>query len=803
VSDRGELDVAQRRLAAIVHAQREIAECGADLEAALLMVVERTCALTEADASFLYFLDGDELVIRATSNEQKIPLGARVALDASLSGLAVRTGAAQLTGDAKADSRVAGPWRDGPTRSVVLVPLASAGGEVPAVLGIMRERRNAFDDQTVDTGRLMAEFAAVALRNAADARQRQRLLEALGASEERFRSAIESSPIGFALCTPDDRYVVVNDTYCRIVGRTRDELERMTWRDLTHEVDLEAEVVPTEQLIAGLIPHLELEKRFHRGDGEIIWVRTFFSMVRAADGSAAYGLAQVQDITEHRLLEQSVRERERLFRSVFEQSLLANMLHDDDGTIVDANERAAELAGIPREQLIGRRFSDFAAEPGALDERWRTMIAEGFVEAEADIRGPAGHRRIIFSARANVQPGRHLVTIQDVTEQRRLEERLRESQKLEAIGRLAGGVAHDFNNMLTTISGYAQLLLAQLGLQDDLHGFARQIEEASQRAAGLTRQLLAFSRQQVLQPEVLDLNAVVERMRHVVVRMIGDDIGLETDLAPDAAHVVADEGQLEQVVVNVAINAREAMPHGGRLRIETATVELGDGDEQGVPAGRYTTLTITDSGVGMDAEQLERLFDPFYSTKSVAGVGLGLATVYGIVTQSGGHITVSSEAGRGSRFCIYLPASEDQAPRPTVPQHEPAEAFAASGTVLLVEDEPAVRSVVAEMLEGSGYTVLAAGDGSEALALSAAHEGDIDLLVTDVVMPGMSGQEVARRIAAERPSTRTLFVSGYNVDAIQQQGVLAPGAGFLEKPFTAADLAHKARELLDSAGVVG
>jgi PAS domain S-box-containing protein len=803
VSDRGELGLARRRLAAIVHAQREIAECGADLDEALQMVVARTCALTDADASFLYFLDGDELVIRATSNEQKVPLGDRQPLDASLSGLALRTGAAQATGDSMADSRVAVHWRDGLQRSLVLVPLASADGDVPAVLAIMRERRDAFDDQIVDTVRLMAEFAAIALRNAADGRQRQRLLDALGASEERFRNAIQSSPIGFALCTPDDRYLVVNDAYCRIVGRTREELERMTWRELTHEVDLEAEEIPAEQLVAGMVPHLELEKRLQRGDGQIIWVRVFISMVRADDGSAAYGLAQVQDITEQRLLEQSVRERERLFRSVFEQSLLGNLLHDDDGAIVDANERAAELVGIPREQLIGNRFADFAAEPGALDEHWRTMVTEGFTEAEVDIRGPAGSRRIIFSARANVQPGRHLVTVQDVTEQRRLEERLRESQKLEAIGRLAGGIAHDFNNMLTTISGYAQLLLTQLGARDDQREFARQIDQASQRATALTRQLLAFSRQQVLQPEVLDLNAVVERMSDVVGRLIGDSIRLETDLAPDAAHVVADEGKLEQVVVNVAANARDAMPHGGHLRIETATVELADGEEQGVPAGRYTTLTITDSGVGMDAEQLERLFDPFYSTKSVAGVGLGLATVYGIVTQSGGHITVSSEAGRGARFRIYLPASEQHALRPVAPEHVSPEALAGSRTVLLVEDEPAVRSVVAEMLEGSGYAVLTAGDGREALALSAAHDGEIDLLVTDVVMPGMSGQEVARRIVAERPSTRTLFVSGYNVDAIQQHGVLAPGAGFLEKPFSAADLAQKAREVLDGAGVMG
>jgi CheY-like chemotaxis protein len=382
-----------------------------------------------------------------------------------------------------------------------------------------------------------------------------------------------------------------------------------------------------------------------------------------------------------------------------------------------------------------------------------------------------------------------------VTEQRRLEERVRQGQKLEAVGRLAGGVAHDFNNMLTAISGYTDLLLARADGDETLRGYARQIEQASQRAAGLTRQLLAFSRRQVLQPRVVDLNAVVEGTRDMITRLIGEHVRLETSLDPAAAPVLADVGQLEQVVVNLAVNARDAMPGGGSLLVETATVELA-ASEDGVPAGRYTTLTMTDTGVGMDGEQLERLFEPFYSTKGEAGVGLGLATVYGIVNQSGGHISVTSEPGKGARFRILLPASEAEATVPA-PQPEEAPTEAADATVLLVEDEPAVRAVVSEMLAGGGYHVIAAIDGSEALQLASTHDGPIHLLVTDVVMPGMSGQEVARRIAEERPQTRTLFVSGYNESAIAQHGVLAPGTAFLEKPFSAAELVRKAREVLD------
>jgi PAS domain S-box-containing protein len=788
---------ATRRLSAIVRAQREIAEHEGTLDLALQTVVDTAQALTEADAGFVFFLEGDELVVHATSDPERVLVGNRIAADASLAGTTLRTGAVQTSGDTRGDQRIATGWRtDGIARSVVLVPLAG----VPAVLGVLRERTNAFADDAVETVRLMAEFASVALRNAADAEERQGLVAALAAGEERFRNAIESSPIGFALCTPEDEYLVVNEAYCKIVGRTRDELEGLTWRDFTHPDDLDAEVTASTRLVEGSLPHVELERRMIRGDGSTVWVRKHISMVRREDGGPAYGLAQVQDVTEQRLLARSAQEREQLFRAVFEQSLVATLLFDDTGRIVDANGQSLALLGPERSDLIGKRFFDFPVDPSVLDPHWEQLLRRGATQGETDVVGAGGSvRTIIFSARANVQPGRHLSTMIDVTEQRRLEERLRQGQKLEAIGRLAGGVAHDFNNMLTAISAYAELLLAGLEPGSPLHGHAGQIEQAAQRASGLTRQLLAFSRRQVLQPEVLDLNAIVEAMRDMVTRLIGEHVRLETALDPDAAHVVADEGQLEQVIVNLAVNARDAMPRGGTLRFETGTVDLEDGDEGEIPAGRYTTLTITDSGVGMGSDQLERLFEPFYSTKEQAGVGLGLATVYGIVSQSGGLVTVSSEPGHGSRFRIFLPASSERAERPQAPPPRPA-ATDGSGTILLVEDEPAVRAVVAEMLKQGGYAVLAAADGAEALRLAAGRAETIDLLVTDVVMPGMSGQEVARRIADDRPAIRTLFVSGYNEEAVSQHGVLAPGTAFLEKPFTAAELTEKTRELLDPEG---
>jgi two-component system cell cycle sensor histidine kinase/response regulator CckA len=794
------LDGSRRRLAAIVHAQREIAELEADLDGALQAVVDRTQALTGADAAYIYFQEGEELVIHATSDASAIPVGDRVPMDGSLSGLALRTGAAQNTADTHADNRVADQWRSA-SRSAVLVPLSRQKGGVPAVLGVLREARDAFDDEAIETTRLMAEFAAVALRNASDAQQRQHLLDAVAEGEVRFRNAIESSPIGFALCTPDDRYIVVNDSYCRIVGRTRDELQPLSWRDLTHPDDLVKEESQAVRLVAGAVPHLELEKRLVHRDGEVIWIRMHVSMVRDENDEPLYSLAQVQDITEHRRLEIAVRERERLFRGVFEQSLLAKLLVDTDGRISDANDRAVALAGIPRSDLIGRNFSAFSAEKGALEQSWQQMLDDGWAEGEAAIVTAAGRRQVIFSARADVQPGLHLVGVQDVTEQRRLEERVRQGQKLEAIGRLAGGVAHDFNNMLTAISGYAHLLLARPDLDGDVKHHVEQIDQASQRAAGLTRQLLAFSRRQVLQPSVLDVNDVIERMRDMVTRLIGEHVRLELHLDETVAPVLADEGQLEQVVINLAVNARDAMPQGGVLSVETGNAAITEGSESPVPAGVYTVLTIADSGVGMTSDQLERLFEPFYSTKAEAGVGLGLATVHGIVHQSGGHITVTSEHGRGSRFRIWLPAEHEATPPRVEAVEEAPPPVAETGTVLLVEDEPAVRAVIAEMLEGSGYAVISAADGAEALRLSGDFDGKIDLLVTDVVMPGMSGQEVARRIARDRPATRTLFVSGYNEEAIQQHGVLAHGAAFLEKPFSSAELARKAREALDGAAL--
>ena len=796
---------ATRRLSALVAAQREVAELELDLDAALAHVAGKTQELTGADGAAIYVREGDSFVpvVAVGNGRDLLPVPAQ----ASLAGTCASGGVPVVSGDIHTDPRTAEVMRDHVgVRSVVMVPMAPDTAPY-ALIAVVYERPAAFDDVAVETARVMAEFAAAALRNAREHRTNQSLVAALAESEQRFRSAIDSSPIGFALCTTDDRYLLVNDAFCRIAGRTREELELLTWRDLTHPDDLATDRELAERVLSGAIPHYQTEKRFVRPDGAAVWVRMSLSLIRGEDGKPSFGVAQIQDITEPRLLEQSLRERERLFRAVFDQSLVGKILFDDAHRVVDANEAACDLTGLTRRELIGRSIDDFAPPDAPFDEVWEQLEREGVVAGETPVVRPDGAVRIvIFSGRRDVQPGLHLTIVQDMTEQRELEERLRQGQKMEAVGRLAGGIAHDFNNMLTAIGGYAQLLIAGTEPGSGERRHAELIAGAADRAAALTRQLLAFSRRQVLQPAALDPNEVIRHTRELVTRLIGEDVRLETRLLESTEPVFADVGQLEQVIVNLAVNARDAMPQGGLLTIETDTINVDPEQAREAVAtpGRYTRLTISDTGVGMDAETLERLFEPFYSTKGDNGTGLGLATVYGIVRQSGGFVTVESEPGRGSSFRILLPATA----RPATLVEGPSEPEACDGaapageTILLVEDEEIVRAIVTEMLEERGYVVLAARDGADAVATAAAHEGGIDLLVSDVVMPGMSGQEVAARIAEARPDVRTLFVSGYSEAAVRGQGVLAPGTSFLEKPFSAEDLARKVRETLDGSVVL-
>jgi two-component system, cell cycle sensor histidine kinase and response regulator CckA len=383
---------------------------------------------------------------------------------------------------------------------------------------------------------------------------------------------------------------------------------------------------------------------------------------------------------------------------------------------------------------------------------------------------------------------------------RRSEEQLRQSQKIEAVGRLAAGVAHDFNNFLTAITGHSELLLRQLGAGDPLRKHAEQIEKVAYLAAVLTRQLLSFSRNQVIEPRVLELNAVISNVEKMLCQLIGDDIEFCASLDPAAGHIKADAGQIEQVVMNLAVNARDAMPNGGKLAVTTASVTVDKNHLKNFPglcAGDYVVITIADTGTGMSEEVKAHLFEPFFTTKPLGkGTGLGLATCFGIVKQNNGHINVQSELGKGATFKIYFPQLPLMLESSPVPIRPPA-AAGGDETVLLVEDEPAVREFAVATLREKGYAVVEAVNGEEGLRLARQHDGKIDLVLTDVVMPIMGGKEMADALRASHPDTKILFTSGYTDDALVQHGVLRPDIRFLQKPYMTATLTRKVREVLD------
>jgi signal transduction histidine kinase len=383
---------------------------------------------------------------------------------------------------------------------------------------------------------------------------------------------------------------------------------------------------------------------------------------------------------------------------------------------------------------------------------------------------------------------------------RHSEEQLRQSQKLEAVGRLAGGIAHDFNNLLSVILSYSELLLRGSRPGHSIRVELEEIKKAGQRAADLTRQLLAFSRQQVLDLKVLDLNELVTGISTMLTRVLGEDIELKTEAAPGLGKVRADPGQIEQVIMNLAVNARDAMPTGGRLTIETADVLVDEGharEHPGVSPGEHVMIAVSDTGSGMDESTRSRVFEPFFTTKERGkGTGLGLSTVFGIVRQSGGHIGLHSELGRGTRFTIYLPRVEDSVE--TISSIPPAVEARGTETILLVEDEEQVRNVTAGILRSAGYCLLEAARPKEAIALCEGHPAEIHMLLTDVVMPEMNGRQLATRVTLLRPAIKVLFMSGYTDDAILRHGILDSGVAFLQKPLTPTGLTRKVREVLDS-----
>ena len=517
---------------------------------------------------------------------------------------------------------------------------------------------------------------------------------------------------------------------------------------------------------------------------------------------------QVAMAIERKRTEEQLHESERKYRLLFETNPEPMFVYDFETLrIMAVNEAAITRYGYSEAEFLALTIRDIrpVEEQGRLNQELARRSDEGGVSKGVRHRAKDGRLfEVDLVARPLEFAGRRarLVLARDVTAQRHLEDQLRQSQKMEAVGQLAGGIAHDFNNLLTAILGSTQLLLQATPPGDVRREDVEEIRNAGLRAAELTRQLLAFSRRQVLAPKVLELNAVVANMDRMLRRLIGEDVELATALHAEVGAVNADPGQLEQVLLNLVVNARDAMPGGGRVLIETSCVLLRDElveRRHRLPPGDYVCLAVTDSGMGMDEATQAHLFEPFFTTKEVGkGTGLGLATVYGIVKQSGGYIWVYSEPERGTTVKVYLPRVRGAA-EPPLPAPEPPALRGGHETVLLVEDAAPVRTLARRSLEARDYRVLDAADGPSAIELSRGHGGVIDVLVTDVVMPGMSGRELAERLAPTRPEMKVLYTSGYTDDAMVRQGVLSAGVAFLQKPFVPDTLARKVRDVLDGA----
>jgi PAS domain S-box-containing protein len=510
-----------------------------------------------------------------------------------------------------------------------------------------------------------------------------------------------------------------------------------------------------------------------------------------------------------RAAQEGLRRSEMNFRSLVTNAPYGICRCDSTGQLLDVNPALLAMLGYSfAPDLVGQHLGGLYLDT----HQWFELAdylrsAAAFNGLIAEWKRKDGIGTVVRVSGRTVSDGETGTAFElfaeDVTERRALEQQLRQSQKMEAVGRLAGGIAHDFNNLLMVISGYSEFLLDRVGPDPALRGPTQEIAVAAQRASSLTRQLLAFSRKQMMAPKVLDLNEVVTENLKMLTRVIGEDIDLVMIPEATLGAVRADAGQIDEVIMNLAVNARDAMPSGGKLTIETSNVSL---DEEysrfhaPLRPGDYVMLTISDTGMGMDSETQSHIFEPFFTTKGLKGTGLGLSTVYGIVKQSGGYIWVYSESGKGTTFKIYLPRVSERAESHAVVSSVESAAVTEPGTetLLLVEDETNLRYLARQFLEKQGYRVIEAADGAVAMQIAVAHEGVIHLLLTDVIMPGMNGRELAQRISEIRPNTKVLYMSGYTENVIGHNGTLDAGVRLLQKPFTLRELKNKVREVLDS-----
>ena len=704
-------------------------------------------------------------------------------------------------------------------RSFIMVPLFSKD-EVIGVLSVRSSRPNAYTETDLRLIERIGHQIAGAIANAQLFADRKRAEEALRESEERYRTILVNIEDGYYETNLRGDLTFFNDSLCRMLGYSKDEMMGMSNKQYTDEENRKKLYAAFNQVYRTGKPVKGFDWQVFTKDGRKIFGEVSVSLLKDSKGEPIGFRGIARDITERKQTEEELRTEKQRFEMLLENAPFGMILIDKAGNFKYVNSKFIDLFGYALNDIPKGREWFRKAYP---DPDYRHHVIETWIH-DSNITEPGENVPRIFTATCKdgtkktirfitVQLGRgeYLMSCEDITlvqraeeEKAALAEQLRQSQKMEAIGRLAGGIAHDFNNLLTVIRGYSQLSLLGLNENEKLRGNLEEIQKATQRASDLTHHLLAFSRRQIMEMKIIDLNALLRDLDKMLHRVIGEDIKLTYLLADEIGKVRVDPGQIEQVILNLAVNARDAMPSGGKLTIETSNAELDEAYAHthiGSKPGHYVMISVSDTGMGMKPEVRERAFEPFFTTKEKGkGTGLGLSTCYGIVKQSGGNIWAYSEPGRGTTFKIYLPWME-ALPKETKDKADLAEMLKGSETILAVEDEIEVRKLVAQILMGQGYTVIEASNGEQAMKAARENSGRrIHLLLTDVVMPGMSGRELAEALGLLHPNMRVLYMSGYTDNAIVHHGVLEEGVNYIQKPFTLDALARKVREVLDQRG---
>ena len=647
-----------------------------------------------------------------------------------------------------------------------------------------------------------------------DVTGRKQAEEALRAQHDLLRALIDNMPDLIYVKDDESRFVLANRALAQLMGaKNPEDLLGKTDFDYFPKELATAYYSDEQAILQTGLPLLNQEERSVDAEGNAKWLSTSKVPLRDRQGEVLGIIGIGRDITVGRQAEQALRQSETSFRSVVEGAPYGIFRASVDGRFLRVNSALQEMLGYRSStDLLDANLGDHVFRNRADFHHLVELLGsvDEFKDVEMEWKRKDDSPITVLCSGRRAEGGDENSTynevfVEDITERRVLERQLRMAAKMEAVGRLSGGIAHDFNNLLGVIIGYSQMLARKMERDNPLHEYIEEIEKAGQRATSLTRQLLAFSRQQILTPKVLNLNELVSDMVKMLPRLIGEDIAISTKLEPAIGNVKADQGQIEQVVMNLAVNARDAMPSGGRLTIGTADVvmdEMYARQHPGAKPGKYVILSVADSGVGMNSETLLHIFEPFFTTKEVGkGTGLGLATVYGIMKQSGGYIWVDSELGKGSCFQIFLPRVEETVTH-VAEQTSPSPNSQGSETILVAEDAEPLRKLARTFLEERGFQVLTASSGEEALKVAAEFSGKIHLLLTDVVMPGMNGRVLAEQLLPKRPGMKVLYMSGYTDSFIAGHGVLEEGTHLLHKPFTEEVLISKVCEVLKSVRAI-